>query len=166
VQGGQLAAAQAGVDRGRPQGTIPRAVEPADQCLDLPGGREPGLPAIDSGDADPGGRVRVHLAELTGTPVDRLQRGDRVRDRGGGQSIGGQPVHEPLQLRQRDLAQSLVAERVQDTESEVAFVAADRGRLVHVARAVAHDPGASGGQPVVGGLAQCRAAVGAERAGA
>jgi hypothetical protein len=47
VQRHQLAAAQPGVQRGRPQRPILRVVEPVEHRLDLRGGGEPRLPSID-----------------------------------------------------------------------------------------------------------------------
>ena len=54
---GELAAAQAGVEGGRPERPVLRAVEPVEHRLDLRGGREPGLAPIDGGLSVPRARV-------------------------------------------------------------------------------------------------------------
>jgi hypothetical protein len=109
VQGGKLATAQARVEGDGPQCAVVGALEVRAHRLDLRGGGEPVLAQVDGGDAEPGCRVVLHLAELPGAAVDRAQRRDRRGDGGGGVALGGEPVDEALQLRQGDLAQAFVA---------------------------------------------------------
>lgn len=74
-------------------------------------------------------------------------------------AVAGEPVDEPLQLRERDFTEVVFAEFRQDSLVEVLSVAADRGRLVRVAGSVADHPGTRSGEPLGGGLPERGAAV-------
>jgi len=145
------------------QSAVAWAVQPLEHRLDLLGGGEPRLAAVDRRDADAARRVRVDLAELAGATVHRAQRSDGGRDRRRGETVRGQAVDEPLQPRKRELAQTLVAELVEDVQPQDLFVPPNRGGLARIARPRADDPGARGGEPLVGGVRERRPAVGAER---
>jgi hypothetical protein len=124
------------VQGGGPQSAVAGAVQPLEHRLDLLGGGEPRLAAVDRRDADTARRVRVDLAELAGAAVHRAQRSDGGRDRRRGETVRGQAVDEPLQRRKRELAQTLVAELVEDVQPQHLFVSPDRGGLVRIAHRV------------------------------
>jgi len=75
----------------------------------------------------------VDVAELSSAAVYRPQGCDGRGDRGWGVALGGEPVNEPLQLRQRHFPQPLVAEDGQYPLTQVLLVAAQRGRFVWLA---------------------------------
>jgi hypothetical protein len=104
-------------------------------------------------------RVVLRRAELARAAIDRPQRRDRSRDRGGGEAVSGELVHVALQTWQVDLAQPLMPERGQHALTQVLLVAPNRRRLIGLARAVAHDPGARRCEPIVSGLLERRAAI-------
>jgi hypothetical protein len=98
------------------------------------------------------------LAKLHRTAVDRPQRRDRGRDRRRGQAVGGEPIDQPLDLWQVDLAQPLMPQGRQDPAVEVLAIAPDRARLVQASGAVADDPFCIDtlGYFAGGGLPTCR----------
>jgi hypothetical protein len=72
----QLTTAQAGVDRGRPNGTV--VVGESDEQLGRLGGRgDPVAARAHGGHREPGGRVDFAVAAVDGAAVHRAQRQQR-----------------------------------------------------------------------------------------
>jgi hypothetical protein len=147
----QLATSKASVESGRPQAAI-TVREQREQCGRSVRRHDPLTLAAHSREAHAGARVDGHVTVLDRAAEDHAQRHDRVADRRRARAGGEHLVGERLHVAAAHVGELRAGEQRQDPVTERLLVATDDGRLVDVARAVAHQTGAHAGEESVGGL--------------
>ncbi len=100
------------------------------------------------------GRVDGQVAVLDRSAVDHAERHQDVADGRRVEALAEQFVGEALDVAALDIAEALRTELGQDAIAEGSLVAADRARLVEVARPCPHLSRAHPGEEIVAGLGQ------------
>ena len=128
----QLAAAQARVERGRPDRAVALG-QRGEEPLRLLGRGDPLASAPDRRQPEVAGRVDREVAVLDRAAEDHAQRHQRVAHGRRVEALAEEVVGEALDVAALDVAEPLRAELGEDAVAERALVAADRARLVDVA---------------------------------
>ena len=160
----QLAAAQPGVERRRPQCAVALG-ERGDQHCGLGWLRDPVAAPFRRRQVESYGGVDCDLAEPGQPTVDRSQRHERVADRRCVE-LGAEIFGEPVQVGQAYLGGLSLAEPRQYPQPQRLLIAPERRGLVRLARAVADRSGARALEPFFGVLGQRRLGRRAPLAGA